>query len=416
MKISKYIPILALLISTSASAGQHGSSSIYKVGAWTNDISPTATEAAASCQGGYGAPFSRCGNTEILDPITVRSLAISDSDTEVIFTVIDTIGVGDSVIAEIKDTVWNLTSGAIEKESIQVTATHTHAGPDLQGLWGSISPEYRQRIINEAALSVILAKFTAEDATIGALSIEDAANVENRRGWDDVDDSIRVLDARAIYSRKRIATLVNVSAHPTILDETNLAYSSGYVHVVRSSIERRLGGKAIFINGILGDAQPNTNNERTYQAMKRFGKSIVKKVVRNIRHAEPVSGDFAFETHQFTHPVTNGPVIGAVQAGLLDLELDVNFNVNTQFSLMSFGNDVSAVLFPGEALTRLALPIIDELENDHTFFFGLADDSLGYFIPSDEFLTIPNRDTEERVSLDLNVGDSIQTAILNAID
>lgn len=417
MKIKSAFFLSLFLFATVANAEYYYSNSTkYQVGTWTDDISPKASETTRSCLGGYGAPFSRCGSTEVRDPITVRSLAISDDDTETIFAVIDTIGIGDSVIAEIKDLAFDLTSGEIAKESMQIVATHTHAGPDLQGLWGGIDPAYRQRIINKTALSIIFAKYNAVEAEVSALVLEDAAKVVNRRGWDVVDDNIAVLDFKSTKTHKRIATLVNMSAHPTILDETNLGYSSGYIHFVRKKIEQRLGGNAIFINGVLGDAAPVTNDERTYQAVRKFGKKIARKVIRNIWHAQPVNGDFSFETFDFSHPVTNVPVIGAVQAGLLDLEFDANFNVNTQFSLMKFGDDVSAILFPGEILTRLANPIISELDGEYKFFFGLTDDSLGYFIPSDEFLMIQGRDTEERASLDVNAGDAIQSAIVDALD
>lgn len=416
MKIKLFFLLLLSCFTISANADYYSYGSTYQVGTWTNDISITPSEAIASCLGGYGAPFSRCGSAETLDAITVRALSISDDDTKLVLAVIDTIGIGDSVIAEIKDTVFNLTDGDISKESIQVVATHTHAGPDMQGLWGGIDPAYRGRIIRKAALSIVLANYTAVDAEISAVVVEDGAKVRNRRGWDDADSDIAVLDIKEKHGHRRIATLVNMSAHPTILDESNFGYSAGYIHFVRKKLEKRLGGNSIFINGRLGDVAPLTNGEATYEQVRKYGRRIARKVIRNIDHAEPLSGDFSLETHAFSHPITNIPVIGAVQAGLLDLEIDQNFNVNTQFSVMEFGSDLTAILFPGEILTRLAEPIISEIDSPYKFFFGLADDSLGYFIPSDEFGQIPGRDTEERASLDINAGDAIQSAILDAID
>lgn len=416
MKIKLSLLFLLAIFSASANADYGVENTNYHVGTWTSDITPKSSEALKSCLGGYGAPFSRCGSTAVLDPITVRSLSISDDDTTVIFAVIDTIGVGDSVISEIKDLVFNLTDGGIKRESIQVVATHTHAGPDLQGFWGGIDPGYKKRIISQAALSIILANYTAVKAKISALVIEDGADVVNRRGWNEVDSDIAVLDIRAARSHRRIATLVNMSAHPTILGASNLAYSAGYINFVRKRIERKLGGNTIFINGRLGDSSPVVKGERSYRTARKYGKDIARKVARNIRRAQPLSGDFSFETYQFSHPITNIPVIGAVQAGLVDLEIDENLNVNTQFSLMSFGDDMSAILFPGEILTRLATPIISAIDSPYKFFFGLTDDSLGYFIPSDEYLMIQGRDTEEIASMDINAGDEIQSAILDAID
>ena len=420
MRIIASIILLLFIFAAPASAEYiyhkpYNANSNYKVGTWTSDITPKPNEAINSCLGGFGGPFSRCGSTSVLDPITVRALSISDDDTTAVFAVIDTIATGDSLIADIKDLTFELTDGAIQREHIQVVATHTHAGPDLQGLWGGVSPDYRKRVVNTAALSIILANYNAVDARISALVVKDGAKVTNRRGWDEVDKDIAVLDIKSSKTHRRIATLVNMSAHPTILDASNISYSSGYVHFVRKFVERRLGGNAIFINGRLGDASA-VRNGSSYQDVRKYGKSIARKVIRNIRHAQTVRGDFSFETHAFSHPITNLPIIGAAQAGLIDIEIDENLNINTQFSLMQFGDDVSAVLFPGEILTRLATPIIAALGGRHKFFFGLSDDSLGYFIPSDEYLMIEGRNTEEIASMDINAGDAIQTAILDALD
>ncbi len=401
---------------TTAWSDRFSKGSTYKVGAWTTDITPNAVEAATSCLGGYGGPFSRCGSSAVLDPITVRSLSIADVDTTVIFAVVDTVAVGDSVIAAIKDLVFQLTAGAIAKESIQIVATHTHAGPDLQGLWGGVSPAYKQRVINQVALSIVLANYTATDAKISATTLEDEANVRNRRGWDDVDRNIAVLDFKSTRSGERVATLVNMSAHPTILDASNMAYSAGFIHFVRKKIEKRLGGTALFINGRLGDASTVTAGTHSYADVRKYGRGVARKVIRNIKRAQKVTGDLSVDTFPFSHPITNVPAIGAVQAGLLDLEIDGQFNVNTQFSLLKIGKDISAVLFPGEILTRLAIPIDAQLQARDTFFFGLTDDSLGYFIPSDEYLMIEGRDTEERAAIDINAGDAILEAILEAID
>ncbi len=416
MKIKISLIGILILFTSMVNADSRNSSAKYQVGSWTIDISPKPEEGLASCLGGFGGPFARCGSTETLDAITVRSISIADADTNVIFTVIDSIGIGDSVIADIKALASDLTDGQIEEDSIQVVATHTHAGPDLQGLWGGISAAYKNRIIKQAALSIVLANYTAVKARVSALLVEDGARVSNRRGWPDVDTDVGVLDFKAVKSGERIATLVNMSAHPTILGADNFGYSSGYIHFVRKKLERRLGGNAIFINGRLGDASPVTKGPRSYQEAGRYGRGIARRIIRNIDHAKILRGDLTFDSFAFSHPITNLPVIGAVQAGLFDLEIDENFNINTQFSLLRFGDDLTSILFPGEILTRLAEPIIDAIDSDFKFFFGLTDDSLGYFIPSDEFLQIPGRDTEEIASMDINAGDAIQAAILAELE
>lgn len=384
----------------------------FYVGINQVNINPTESEMPVTCLGGY-QPFSRCGSTEIHDPITVRSLAIADDDTLMIFAVLDSIGVGDALIREIKNKVNQITDGEINPEQIYITATHTHSGPDLQGLWGGVDENYRQRIIKRSAKAIIESVRRSECADIYVT--QTMADVRNRRGWDTVDRSVSVLDFRNARTDSRIGTLVNMSAHPTILGETNLAYSSDYIHSVRKSVERNLGGTAIFINGVLGDAEPEID-DHTFESARQFGNSVAKSVVRSLhKETKKVEGDLEIRSVDFTHRVTNEAVIGAVYAGLLDLDLSDNLTVTPRLSFFTLGDLVSGLSFPGEALTRLGLPIKKEMPAEHPFFFGLADGSLGYFIPSDEFLQIEGRTTEESASLDVFIGDSVKSTILEAL-
>lgn len=383
----------------------------YYVGVWNSDITPSVSEASESCLGGYGQPFERCGYMEVRDKITVRSLFIADEDTRTHLAVIDAVGVGDSLISDIKDVVNTLSLGQINMADIQIIASHTHSGPDLQGLWGGVSDDYRNKVVIKTAISILLSSLFSFEAD--AYAFRSVAEVNNRRGWDSVEDSVNVLEFKHKGSNRRIATLVNMSAHPTILDASNTAYSADYVHFLRKEVEHSLHTRAVFINGVLGDAEPNAGDQRTYQAAREFGINTAQRLVADSEKATRVRGDFQITSFGLSHPVTNEGVIAAVAAGLLDLDLDENYYIHPEFSFFSFGDDVSGMYFPGEALTRLYAPLKDAMPTKYQFFFGLTGRSLGYFIPSDEYLQIEGRTTEERACLDPYIGDESVELILN---
>lgn len=384
----------------------------YFVGAATANITPKLEMRPEVCMGGYGSPFQKCGLVDVSNRLTARSIAISDKDTTAVFTSIDVPGLSKSVLSSIKDEAQQRTG--LAPSDLFISATHTHAGSDLLGVWGGVSTEYKEFVVKRVVRSINRALKFQEPAKIFT-SVTNVA-VENRRGWDQVDSSVNVLNFVSKYSKETIATLVNMSAHPTILASDNIEYSAGYVHYLRKTIENEIGGTTVFINGIVGDAQPHTDDQRNITSEKEYGRNVGKAVLNTIENKTKVRGDFEIKTAKFSHSVTNPLILGGIAGGLIDLDLDSENKVTTQVSYFRFGKTVEGVTFPGEALTRLGLPIKDTLTADAKFFFGLTNDSLGYFIPSDEFLQIEGRTTEESASLDPLIGTKAQMVLIELIE
>ena len=91
-------------------------------------------------------------------------------------------------------------------------------------------------------------------------------------------------------------------------------------------------------------------------------------------------------------------------------------DVVTQSAYVRLGTQVQIVAFPGEPLTRLGLPIKDVMTAPYKSVLGNAGDALGYFIPSDEWMTGRNGDYEEGVSTSMGAGDLSQAEIIELIE
>ncbi len=382
------------------------------VGYSDKSITPTREDASQSCLGGY-TPYTRCGITEIDSDISVRSLAMSSIDQNLIISVIDTVGIGDSIISMIKDEVHSRSFGLIDQDEIFLTATHTHHGPDLQGLWGGVSTPYLERIVDEAAISILSAYFRKSPATISLWKTE--ADIENRRGWPEVDQSMTVVMFKHKKTSEKIASLVNMSAHPTLVPKEVRAYSSDYVGSLRDTLERGLQSDVIFVNGIVGDAQPHVEAPLSLRTAEQFGSDMGERALALAASAVQIKGDLRVKTSVFTHPVSNPGLISATLSGFLDLDLNPDNSVTRKIAVFEIGKSLSGLTFPGEALTRVGIPLRNELPGQHRLFFGLSGGSLGYFVPSDEFLIFPARKTEEQASLHPLIGDNISIAIKELI-
>ena len=71
---------------------------------------------------------------------------------------------------------------------------------------------------------------------------------------------------------------------------------------------------------------------------------------------------------------------------------DYDFNeednsVDLQTSYFRIGDTIQGVAFPGESLTNNGLPIKAAMTTPFRLFLGLTGDTLGYFVPTDEWLS-----------------------------
>lgn len=385
----------------------------YFAGAAVLDLTPTLSEAVDSCLGGYGVPFSRCGITQVNDPITVRALALADQKTLWIFVAIDSVGLGDNLRAQIKQKVAELSAGAISTSSIKLSATHTHSGPDLQGLWGGVSDEYLQRVIQQSSQAIVLSVLSLQPVHLRFNKVE--VDVRNRRGWHQVDDEAFLLVAYSSASYLPIAALASLSAHPTILSTEHLAYSSDYVHYLRQTVQTEVGVTTLFINGMLGDAEPDVA-VRSFQQAQSFGAEVGQQLVQGAgEKAELLSGNLQARSFKFESEIEPWMFLLMIYAGLLDVEL-LDFNkVELNTYLLKVGDRLSILTFPGEALSRMGLPIKAAMHTEHAFILGVTEGSYGYFIPSDEFGQVQDRHTEERAAINERIGDDLQKGVLKKL-
>jgi hypothetical protein len=84
----------------------------------------------------------------------------------------------------------------------------------------------------------------------------------------------------------------------------------------------------------------------------------------------------------------------------------------THCGIIRIGEDVEGFAAPGEVLTRLALPLRASMGARHRLFLGLTHDTLGYFLPEDEWMSGRNNSYEESVSLGKHAGAILADALL----
>ena len=390
----------------------------FSVGFDVHDLSPSEAELGPELYlGGYGAPFQRGPAEGVADPIFVRSMAIgSGEDDGTVLAVVDTVGLGNQWTRTIRADASAATG--LDPSKIVIASTHTHGGPDFQGLWGGVPDDYRERVTTEIVASIAAAWQGRSPADLEVAS--GMADNRNRRGWEFSDQELTLLAARDEAGELQ-GVLVAFAAHPVVLGADNLLLSRDYCGYTVDRLEAELGVPALFFNGILGDVTPRVPDgdyADDFARAQAYGELVADAALASLPSAEPIELGFHHAATDIVLDVENQLFLLAAQAGLLDYDFDMRGDtatVRTQTAYLRLGNQLQLVAFPGESLTRNGLAVKDGFTTPHRIVLGLAGDALGYFIPSDEWQTGLNDDYEESVSVGSAAGDATRDAMLELV-
>jgi len=399
------------------SSGGDGVSAGFRAGVALVDITPTQAELDTKqlFLGGYGTPIvDQRAADGVLDPIEARAAALEAGGKAWLVAVLDVPGISNRVLRAIQAQTEKRTG--VSRDAIWISATHSHAGPDFQGLWGGVPDGYKDRVIAATVEALSKAYESRESATLRVGSAEHDA--KNRRDWDMTDRGLGVLSVETKKTGTLFA-LVNFAAHPTVLNADNTKVSGDYCAFVREHVSAKLkGAPVLFINGVMGDVSPIAEGSTAADA-KMYGSSIGKAAVSALTHSDVVEPYLAVTREGWSQEVTNTTFVAALSAGLLDYEYEMqglSYAVETQVSLARLGSNVQILAFPGEALTRTGLPIKEAMQAEHRMVFGLTGDTLGYFVPADEWETGRNDNYEEGVSLGKSAGDNAKKHALKLVE
>jgi hypothetical protein len=250
---------------------------------------------------------------------------------------------------------------------------------------------------------------------------------------------------------------VNFACHPTASGAQNLEVSRDWCGVTVDAVQRELGGVALYINGAIGDVSPARAGD--FAASASLGEAVAHAAVRAAALADARTTAITIEMRKIeipmnvdrlarrvqqavaragfmlpglarsgglpllagaAHAAGRGDVAQVIAAlqGIMERELvhrDLRTFVTTVCGHLSLGGDVEALAAPGEVLTRLALPLRGALGSRHRMIFGLTHDTLGYFVPEDEWMTGRNANYEESVSLGRHAGAVLAETLLALI-
>jgi len=412
LRSAVFLLVLAGLLGVMLAACGEGGVRL-KAGASAVSISPRPEHLEGGVYlGGYGGFRSRQARG-VHDDIFSRALALSDGTSTVVLVALDLVGISNVQINRIRAEAAS--RAGLPEESILIASTHSHATPDLQGLWGGVPESYREYLRERVVQSVVEAVSQLDDAELSAASVEAQGLTQNRRGWPFTDTVLTVLQARR-PGGKAIATLVNFAVHPTVTGPENLEVSRDFVGFLVEALETRLGGMALFINGDEGDSIPLESGD--FAVARQYGEKLAQVVVDALAEADRLGPPVRLDSVAVEIPIEQPLFAQAVASGMLDYEAvtrDGKPYLSTRMSMVRIGERLQAVTLPGEALTRLGQSIRAQMAAQHSLLLGLTDDTVGYLVPEDEWLTGRDENYEEQVSLSQQAAGIISDAVTSLV-
>jgi hypothetical protein len=242
----------------------------FLVGAAAADLTPPPGVAVYS--GGFGlSPPLHADNVDPRDPLQVRAIFVSDGHRAVEIAIVDsqglfeavqegaglgTTGIRDDAAREIDSRYGRQ---ILKPAAIIVQASHSHSAPTAMGIWGPVADAYLHELHDRTVTALVTAAANARPAHLQWSSLDapyldniNTNQTDSYEGWVQ-DGQLSALRALDPATGATIATLVNVPAHPDIVDGAGLkVLTDDYLGAVRARLDDELGGISIVGPATLG--------------------------------------------------------------------------------------------------------------------------------------------------------------------
>ncbi|MDX1589373.1 MAG: hypothetical protein R3296_10590 [Oleiphilaceae bacterium] len=382
----------------------------------------------------------------------LRAMVFSQSDQQgearqIAFVIVDAVGAGNVITNDLKTAVSESTG--IAPDDILFGSTHSHAGADLQGLWGGVPEDWIRNVLYTAAVDAVSQAQSAlcpSQLTVSQGQVPEF-NSHRRLKVDpdaEADSHMTLLQAHCLSGPREgqvSGSLLQYSAHPTNIGpgdyrevpelEGRVAHADYILGAVEWLESQPGGGVALYYNGPIADASNRgPGGDNAYERSRNRGSAIAQATLGLKSRALPATMEVRHERALL--PVTNPAFIAAGIAGSFNRYYDflmlpteeIPFlgpqfdylpqltptaeTVVTRVTLGGADSGLEIVTIPGEATNTFG-EYIRDLASTDVMLLGLTQQAFGYIIPEEEFnyidptggsgFVLPFTDYEEFLSL-----------------
>ena len=346
--------------------------------------------------------------TGVLDEQQARALWLDDGETSVLLISVDCVGLGSATVRQIRQRLEDFCrrTGC---DSVNVIATHTHAGIDTLGLWGPVAMDGKNADFMETVIAgaVEAAERAYADRSSGTLEYSAVATeglqLDSRdpQIYDNMLYQIRFLPDDPAQNGIR---LFSFGAHAEALRGENTLVSRDYPGVVCDIIKEETGDDALYLPGAIGGLIMTPElTDGTFDAqenLRRTGAKIAGYAL-SAPQGQQLSPRIGISRVEFEVELNNTLFLYYKFLGILENDgrrtLDGRYMLETELTVLDLG-EVTLALLPGEIFPELVsgtgsdddpqplAQIAAEHGVQHLIVVGLANDELGYIVPPSDYV------------------------------
>jgi hypothetical protein len=339
--------------------------------------------------------------------------AIADIETQGWFVAIKDLPYG---LLDMREAVEERTGGELDAEHVVIQSDHSHSGADAMGVWGGVPPEYLRYMAQQTEDAIVEAYESMRPGRLyygtapGRDLLSNQFGYDAAHGNDTMDSDVRVLQARDKKGRP-FATLLNFSAHSTVLGSSNTKISGDWPQLANPLLEQRFGGEAMTVVGTLGRTQPGdrgctdpTATDEDAQNLCKlhdYASRVVDRAELAAAAAKPLGGDPSVAARSYLiQDVTSSPLLLGLLYGGAPIGIPLNRaitppwiagNVIGTVTASARIGDVLLSSGPGEMYPQIPLKVAATVPARGYMTAGLANDQLGYLIAPYESYPEPIR-------------------------
>ena len=363
----------------------------------------------------------------IHDELTARALALQDENRMLVLVALDLIGF---FRRDVFDVVQKANEACkASKISIIIASTHTHHGPDTMGLWGpddktcGVDLEYLTGLKEKIVDTILASIEKMQPAMLKVSSVQVPGVVKNARDPSIIDDELTVAQFCTPSEGNPLLTLFNFPCHPEVLWEHNPHISADYPGFLRRRVEIVTGAPCIFFSGALGGMMTPDVKDHSFEEAEQMGEVLAKAGINAIQTGvSDQLPSISFNRVDLRVKLTNILFKLAFERGLLPDLRNKKGEVDTEVSLLKIG-PLWLTGIPGEMLPKLGLKLKTRLKEagaQVTGIIGLANDELGYILPTEDFRYplnpfSPGKHYEETMSISKEIGPKVMDAVLRLL-
>ncbi|MEM7097378.1 MAG: neutral/alkaline non-lysosomal ceramidase N-terminal domain-containing protein [Pseudomonadota bacterium] len=334
-------------------------------------------------------------STGTIDPLWAHVLIVADEHQQLVMISLDNIGLTRPHVQDIRRRV----GAVLPRSHVVVSSSHTHAGPDVVGIWGPAlwQSGRDEHYLDKTAIQIAnLAAQLGQDLVPVSLHVgsadADFAWVNNLSEPQLIDPKVTVLQLRNLAGSS-IATVTNFACHPTVLGPENTRVSADYVAGFYRTMRAALPGEHLFVQGAIGGwVQPEQGNRSSVLA-NRLGHDVAEFARTLLGRTELVDySPLHFREQLVDIPLESWGFKLLIGLGVIERQLIGNAlqgmvgagDMRTSVAYFRLGQ-LGFVTHPGETSPYYSLVSRKLAVDRHLMVMGLTQDAIGYILKPDYF-------------------------------